>query len=192
MAPRTHQQYENIREEKRSLIMSAALELFAEKGYHNTSIRNIALKAGISKGLMYNYFESKEELIRVIIIHGLVMLQQMIDPDGDGIITKDEMRLFIEMLFEMMKRDQHFWTLYFALMVQPIVIDLVNEKLSETLLAYQELLIKYFKSQGYKDPESEAVIFGALMDGIGLNIIARTITFPIDKVKERLIKIYCT
>ena len=64
MSPRTKQQFEDIREEKRSLIMKVALELFAEEGYHNTSISKIASRAGISKGLLYNYFDSKEDLIK--------------------------------------------------------------------------------------------------------------------------------
>ena len=60
MSPRTPQQFEEIREEKMTLIMDIALEHFANEGYHTTTINHIARHAGISKGLMYNYFESKE------------------------------------------------------------------------------------------------------------------------------------
>ncbi|MDR1542801.1 MAG: TetR/AcrR family transcriptional regulator, partial [Prevotellaceae bacterium] len=64
--PRTQVQYEKIRNEKRQLIKQTALSLFAENGYETTSISEIAKKAGISKGLMYNYFTSKEELLQII------------------------------------------------------------------------------------------------------------------------------
>ncbi|MDR1653742.1 MAG: TetR/AcrR family transcriptional regulator, partial [Prevotellaceae bacterium] len=64
--PRTKEQYEKIRNEKRQLIKQTALSLFADKGYDATSISEIAKKAGISKGLMYNYFTSKEELLQII------------------------------------------------------------------------------------------------------------------------------
>ena len=67
MSPRTPKQFEEIREEKKTLIMDVALEHFANEGYHNTTINHIAKHAGISKGLMYNYFESKEELLAEII-----------------------------------------------------------------------------------------------------------------------------
>lgn len=43
-------------------ILQAALALFAEKGFHTTSVSQIAEAAGVSKGLTYNYFESKEKL----------------------------------------------------------------------------------------------------------------------------------
>ena len=59
--PRTPEQFEKIREEKRNHIMEVALECFANEGYHSTSISKIAKSAGISKGLIYNYFELNED-----------------------------------------------------------------------------------------------------------------------------------
>ena len=48
-------------------IMGAALHLFGEQGYHKTSVDQIAKVAVVSKGLTYNYFRSKEELLLAII-----------------------------------------------------------------------------------------------------------------------------
>ena len=50
--PRTENQFEEIREAKRELIINTALHLFAESGFHTTSIRQIAKKAKISKDKM--------------------------------------------------------------------------------------------------------------------------------------------
>lgn len=49
--------------EKRKMIIDAALKLFAAKGYHSTSIQEIVEKCEIAKGSFYNYFKSKEELL---------------------------------------------------------------------------------------------------------------------------------
>ena len=46
--------------------MDVALQHFANKGFHATTIYHIAEHAGISKGLMYNYFNSKEELLPLL------------------------------------------------------------------------------------------------------------------------------
>ena len=54
--PKTKEQNELIREEKRSHILKVALNVFGEEGYHASSINRIAKKAGISKGLIYTYF----------------------------------------------------------------------------------------------------------------------------------------
>lgn len=48
-------------------VLDAALQLFTEKGYHNTSIQDILGKAGISKGTFYNYFSSKTECFTAIL-----------------------------------------------------------------------------------------------------------------------------
>lgn len=47
--------------------MQASLHLFAERGFHGTSIRDIAREADITEGLIYHYFASKRDLFRAII-----------------------------------------------------------------------------------------------------------------------------
>ncbi|MGO9147323.1 MAG: TetR family transcriptional regulator [Desulfomonilia bacterium] len=51
-----------IYESKRDIIMQAAVELFREKGYNSTTIRDIAVRAGIGKITFYQYFKDKREL----------------------------------------------------------------------------------------------------------------------------------
>jgi AcrR family transcriptional regulator len=48
--------------ERRAAILAAALQVFAERGYHGTSIDDIAQAAGVSKALIYEYFTSKRDL----------------------------------------------------------------------------------------------------------------------------------
>jgi AcrR family transcriptional regulator len=49
--------------DKRSAILNTALDLLVEHGFHNTPMSLIAREAGVSAGIIYHYFESKEELI---------------------------------------------------------------------------------------------------------------------------------
>ena len=63
MSPRTPTQFQEIREEKNALIMALALEHFANEGYYKTTINHIARHAGISKGLMYNYFQVRRSCL---------------------------------------------------------------------------------------------------------------------------------
>lgn len=50
------------KEKTKQAILAAALKLFAEKGFYNTSTRTISRKAGIAEGTLFNYFETKEDL----------------------------------------------------------------------------------------------------------------------------------
>ncbi|HEX2968202.1 MAG TPA: TetR/AcrR family transcriptional regulator [Bacteroidales bacterium] len=118
MSPRTKTQFETIREEKRSLIMETALEHFAGEGYHKTTITHLAKHAGISKGLMYNYFESKEALLSAIIDKSMSEIAEYFDPDKDGILTEDEFELFVRRYFKVIRDKVKFWRLYFQLMLQ--------------------------------------------------------------------------
>lgn len=49
-------------------LITAAAECFAQKGFNATSIREIAMQAGISLGAMYTYFKGKDELISAIVL----------------------------------------------------------------------------------------------------------------------------
>ena len=52
--------------DKRSLILDAAVRVFARKGYHTSRVGDIAEEAGIAHGLLYHYFGSKEEVLETV------------------------------------------------------------------------------------------------------------------------------
>src|SRR5256886_5036709 len=53
-------------EDKRRLILDAAVRVFASKGYHASRVGDIAEEAGVAHGLLYHYFRSKEELLETV------------------------------------------------------------------------------------------------------------------------------
>ena len=63
MASRTEQPRRRLSaEQRRSAILDAALVVFSSRGYHASSIDEIAQAAGISKALIYEHFPSKRDL----------------------------------------------------------------------------------------------------------------------------------
>ncbi|MCL2587944.1 MAG: TetR/AcrR family transcriptional regulator [Oscillospiraceae bacterium] len=63
---RSKEQGERMREATREKILEAATILFAEKGLAGTSTKDIAQKAGVSVGLMYHYYKTKDDMFRAI------------------------------------------------------------------------------------------------------------------------------
>lgn len=59
------------KEERRKTILMTALHLFVEKGFHETKISDIAEAVSMSTGLMFHYFESKEELLLELVKMGV-------------------------------------------------------------------------------------------------------------------------
>src|SRR5690242_7436080 len=53
-------------EDKRRLILDAAVRVFAHKGYHTSRVGDIAEEAGVAHGLLYHYFSSKEEVLETV------------------------------------------------------------------------------------------------------------------------------
>jgi len=56
----------SVQEEKRRVILTAAVRVFARKGYHTSRVGDIAEEAGIAHGLLYHYFSSKEEVLQTV------------------------------------------------------------------------------------------------------------------------------
>jgi AcrR family transcriptional regulator len=59
--------YRRRKEERPQEITAAALAAFAEKGYAATRVDDVAKRAGVSKGLLYLYFKTKEELFKAVV-----------------------------------------------------------------------------------------------------------------------------
>ncbi|MCF6171033.1 MAG: TetR/AcrR family transcriptional regulator [Bacteroidales bacterium] len=188
MSPRTPQQLEQIRKERRKAITDTALEVFAEHGYESASISKIAKKAGVSKGLMYNYFESKEDLLTSIMMEGMGEMLQMFDTDKDGILTREEFTCFIEDIFSLMSAKRSFYKLYFALIMQPSVWKLFESKLPGMIEPIIKTMVDYYRKKGVKDPVLEAALVGALLDGVGFHYVYKADLYPLEEMKKIIIE----
>jgi AcrR family transcriptional regulator len=167
--PRTKEQYEQIRFEKQNLIKQTALKLFAAKGYATTSISDIAQAAGISKGLMYNYFKSKEEVLRTIWDELLEEFVAMIDPNHDGEVTPEEGENFVDKIFEMLLNRREEMKLYYQFSFQPDVVDFLENKYKYVVLERQQFVFSYF-AERLPVANSQHAYFSVLvfLKGLGL------------------------
>jgi len=65
--PKNEPRWERRKDARPSELTAAALELFVEKGFAATRLEDVATRAGVSKGTLYLYFDSKEELFKAVI-----------------------------------------------------------------------------------------------------------------------------
>lgn len=190
MSPRTTEQYKHIRFEKQKMIMDAAIEIFAEKTYQGASISLISKKAGISKGLMYNYFESKEALLKEIVKSASAKVWQHFDPNKDGILSPEEFFFFISKSIQVVKENINYWKLYSALMLQPIVIEVIKNDFDDVATHYASLILDLFKSRNIADPEGELLMMSSMLKGAIIQYIAMPAHFPIDTFETKMIGYY--
>src|SRR4249919_263571 len=82
-------------EDKRRLILDAAVRVFARKGYHTCRVGDIAGEAGVAHGLLYHYFRSKEEVLETIFrdTWGALVAETLRIEAADGPL-RDQLRRF--------------------------------------------------------------------------------------------------
>ena len=80
----TEPRYQRRKEDRPQEITEAAFAAFAEKGYAGTRIEEVARRAGISKGLMYLYFKTKEELFKAVIRSVVVPQVELLERELDA------------------------------------------------------------------------------------------------------------
>ncbi len=138
---------------------------------------------------MYNYYKSKEGLLREIFQDGIKKITALIEPDADGVLTKEAFRYLIEEAFRTIAENRIFWSLYFSVIPQPGVMKIVRKEISKIYKDLYKILGTYFVNMGYQDPESEAMLFGSMLDGISINYVLNPDFYPLEKVKKKLIDI---
>jgi len=85
--PKTAEQFQEIKDERRNRILVASLRLFAVRGYDSTTISDITTAASCSHGLFYHYFASKEEVFHVLIENSL---EQSSRPDFTSNLDREK------------------------------------------------------------------------------------------------------
>lgn len=118
---------------RKNQILDAAAVVFADKGFHPTTIKDIAKRAGIADGTIYNYFESKTALLLAIFER---MKASVIQDNPPPVLTAPDTRTFIRnfvaLPFIAMQQDN------FALFRVIVSEMMVNEELR--VLYYQQIL----------------------------------------------------
>lgn len=171
---------ERERKQHENDILESALALFAEKGYENVSVSEIAEKAEFGTGTLYNFFESKELLFREIVRKYLdaaqQCLKQALDSDTD-IISR--LKAFAVAKGEFVRDNLKFVRVYMHDLRNPSLVSLQKEIIPaiENIHLRLEVLFRQGIEKGIfkkHDPYILAVSF----NGLSSIFIFNTIHFP--------------
>ena len=82
-------------ESRKNEIIDAALKLFANQGYHSTTLEAVASEIGVTKAALYYYFRNKEEILRAILNRSIDRMQQIRELEKSSLSAKEALRQFI-------------------------------------------------------------------------------------------------
>lgn len=190
MSPKTHEQLQEIREKSRERLLWAALELFAADGYHGTSISGIARKAGVAKGLVYNYFASKEELLEAVIDRGMQKLSEPLAELQTGNNPRSGLEHLATMIVASLRGERVFWQLFMSVLMQAGTSTSLREKLHATFRASTADFVARLEAMGVANAEMEAYKLSALFDGIAMHYLFVNDKFPMEEVLQLVVQSY--
>jgi len=179
--------FEEKREKSMALISAAALKVFSEVGYDKASIRLISKEANVALGLLYNYFPSKEALLKNILssCFGEILLLAMSEEEKEKLALPD----FIRQLVKKIKLDQSIWKLYFNLKFQNSVTKELEE-ITQKPVQYTLQLLEYcLMKTAVPFPGLEAKFIWASLNGLIIQYILED-NYPLDDMAYLLISKY--
>lgn len=192
--PRSPQENERIRQQAKENILEAAMELFIRKGYHATSISDIAEQAGISKGLLYNYFKGKEALLATMVEARVGEMVEVMDRARAINKPAEQLKHIIEGAIDNVYKKPEVFRFYLHLQTQPEA-DQELFKHSRFLIEENakqfEFQCKIFEKLEVNEPRKRSLYFSSTLQGIMLMISTYPQRFPIEEIKKQIVDEFC-
>jgi AcrR family transcriptional regulator len=192
MSPRSAAENARLREESRARIMDAALELFGRDGYDGTSVRAIARRAGVSVGLLYTHFESKDELLRALFEASMADVRASFAQAEAGASAGERIERLVRASFAILRRRETFWRLSYGVRMQEAVLAGLGGRVLAWMDEIRRVLERYLREAGFPAPEVEAALLFALIDGVSQHYVLDPARYPLDEAIERIVARYRT
>lgn len=188
--PRTDDQNEAMRAATRARIMDAALALFGERGYESASVRQIAERAGVAQGLLYSHFNGKDELLVAIFRQSMHDVRESFALAEAAGPPSERIAGLIRGAFAVVRRNLSFWRLSYGARMQPVVLATLGGDLRQWTEEILATLERYFAEAGAAQPQLEATLLFALIDGVSQHYVIDPERYPLDAVEQALVERY--
>lgn len=161
-----NQSFTRLSSYRQNHFVRSARSAFAEYGYHNTSMQDIAKATQLSVGTVYQYFPSKEALYLYIVDLGIEVLREIIKGMGniEGSV-EERIRGAIKFSLEKAKEHADYLRIYLDLSRQP-----QNEEIEKEIKNWEKISIDF-----YKKLLQDAIKEGIAREDLDIGMAAYTI-----------------
>jgi len=167
MAPRP-----DVSEERKAQIMNAAEEIFIQKGFGNARMEDIAEQTGLSKGTLYLYYKSKDDLIIAILDRIFQRDFQGMDGLGKTPMTATEsLWKFVELATAEASAMMHLLPITYEFLALAFRDETVHHAIQRYFAHYGEILAPIIQQGMHTgefrqvDPAEVAIAIGAIFEG---------------------------
>lgn len=186
-----------MRADAAARILRAAAEVFSRKGFYSATTDDVARAAGVSKGLVFNYFRSKDDLLEAILREHLtasLRIWSELPPSGTA---EEQLGEIFDRTMEHALAHGHGYRLFFSLLYQPGASPALARAVAEVKAQVEEhyaRLATIFRKAGVKNARARALLFQASVNG-AFNFLLlqpelkdRPKEFPMKAIREQLIR----
>ncbi|MGX7084303.1 TetR/AcrR family transcriptional regulator [Facklamia languida] len=178
-----YSKFNNLKPEKQKQIINAAIKEFVRNGFEKASTNEIVKRANISKGSLFNYFNSKKDLYLYLIEYSskaIVNLNEEIDLSETDLFKRIE-RVALQKFYVQQKYPQAFEFLASTKQEESVEVkDIIKQRLNPI---YNQAIIKLYKDIDYSkfregvDIEKAIEILNWTMFGVGEKGLKELFTF---------------
>ena len=182
----------DVADERRAQIMQAALACFTRKGYNNTTMDDIVAESGLSKGTLYWYFKSKDDLFVQAIV-------SLFGDWGEEVVTalqqcptaSDRLRTLAQWLVDFCKTAEGFLSLFLEFWASSPRREEASQIWVDMLVRYKDVIVEIIeegiRNGEFKPVDAEQLVWALMAAYDGL---AAYIMFIPDMDLERISQVF--
>ena len=189
--PRTPQQNRRLRDDSERRLRDAAQVVFTRLGVERATVRDIAEQAGVAQGLLYNYFASKDDLVRAVFREGARDVAAAFGAASAEGAAGARLERLIRRSFEIVRERREFWQLSYMLRHQPGTSEILGADLGEWTDAVREQLEGLLREIGHRDASALARVLFAAIDGVAQHYALDPERYPLAATVECLVQHFC-
>lgn len=166
-----------IREQKkagtRKAIMEAAIELFSTKGFEETSIEDIATRAGIGKATVYTYFAAKTDIFLTYCDDELdVAFAKLEKSEHNDSCLLDQLLVFFMLMFTFVTRNREFGRQLMRALSFPKEVNIKAKEHDQRYFDYLEGIFRIAEKRGEIAPGQDLFILSAHVFSLYFGVLA--------------------
>jgi AcrR family transcriptional regulator len=175
--------------EAKSNIIEAARIVFGKKGYHDATMDDVAKELGVSKGALYSYFKSKEDLLKEISLQGHQTLRDILAETGKCKSLETALEQVYTNITEKYKGNLHSHFEIVSLASHDEKIRKIVFEDYQKDIAAVEAFVEEKKKQGFIRTDVDARVLAELFTALYMGTMAKlVIGFPNQEVHDHWIK----
>jgi AcrR family transcriptional regulator len=167
-----------LKQERRQQILSAALTVFGQKGFHSSNVSDVAAQAGVSQGTIYWYFESKDELLQALLV-------SLVDDIGKMAIgalehystASDKLRALAESLVGLADMVEGLFPLFLEYWASSSRREEASQLWTELLVQYKDVIVDVVEegveSGEFRPVDADSLVWAlmAAYDGLAVYVM---------------------